>query len=131
MTDAVISPSIEINGQFIPIMPESTMYRKGTGTVTCVAQSIGRGTLETVHKRNLTEAYGYLTFRVENTTANMQLINQFRSAGSSLDVIWLDEETNFNATMTNAQIVNEVERTLSSDGDASIEICGDQVKETF
>ncbi len=126
MPDAIISPAVEINGKAIAIQPESLMYKKGTGTTTSVAQSTGRG-VETVHKVNLSEAYGYVSFKTENTVDNIALIQDFRSNGSDNTVLITDVATGFSGKMTNARIMNEIERTLSSDGDGQVEFCGNQI----
>ncbi len=126
MPNAIISPSMEINGKFIAIQPESVVYRKGTGTTTSVAQSVGQS-VETVHKPNLSEAYGYVSFKTENTTDNLSLINEFRNNGANNTVIFSDVVTNFSGKMTNAKVMNEIERTLSSDGDGTVEFCGNQI----
>lgn len=126
MPNAITSPTVEINGQYIPIQPESLVYRVGTGTTTSVAQSIGQS-VETVHKPNLSEAYGYVAFKTENVTDNISLINEFKSNGSENTVIFYDVATGFTGTMTNSKIMNEIERTLSSDGDGTVEFCGNQI----
>lgn len=126
MANAIISPAVEVNGTFIAVQPESVVYRKGSGTTTCVAQSVGQS-VEVVHKPNLSEAYGYVSFKTENTVANLSVINTFRDAGSDNTVLFTDSATGFSGKMTNARIINEIERTLSSDGDGTVEFCGNQI----
>ena len=123
MANGITSPTIEINNEYFPIQPESVVYRKGTGTVTTTMQSIGQ-TVEPVHKRNLTEAYGYISFKTENITSNMALINTVRENDGNNKVVMYDVKTGFKTTMTNAIAMNEIERTLSSDGDGTVEMCG-------
>lgn len=130
MANAIISPTFEINGKPIPIVPESVQSRIGTGTSVCVAQSVG-SFVEPVHKVNLTEAFGYVTVRIENVVENIQAIQDAIEAGSDNTVVFYDSKTGYTSTMNNARISNEIERTFSSDGDGTIEFCGAQILQTF
>jgi len=124
MANAITTPSLQINGNYIPIVPNSLTYTRGVGTVTVESQSIG-GTVETVYKKDQTKAVGQLTFIVEPIDTNINFIRSFQD--SSPDNVVQFTEEGFTRTMSTAAITNDPTIELGSDKNITVEMAGDPV----
>ena len=128
MADAITTPGLEVNGAVFPIVPNSLTTKKGTGTVTCVAQSIGGGATEVVHKKDVSAAVSYLTVKFEITTTAVKLVQSFLAEGSTNTLIYTDPLTGFRGSVSNASVINEVEYEMGVDGTGTLEFCGAPAK---
>ena len=124
MANAITTPSLQINGQYLPIVPNSLSVRRGIGTVDVKAQSNG-GSVEPVFQTNQEDAIGYVTFMLEPTDDNINAIAiaQDNNPNNTVQIT----ENNFTRTMANAAVCNDPDLNLGADKNITVEMKGDQV----
>lgn len=123
-SNAITTPSVRLNGNYIPIVPNSLGYKRGAGTYTVEAQSLGP-TVETVYKKDQTAAVGHVTFVVEPIQA---IIEQVRTAQNNNPNNRLQFVQNgFTRTMPTSAITNDPDLNLGADKNITIEMMGDPV----
>lgn len=123
MANAITIPAMAINGNYIPLVPNSLEFVRGKGTTEVHAQSIGAA-VEPVFQKNLMEAYGHVTFEIYPTEEAIELINLFQDAGSTLRVDFTDPTTDTTYNMSQATICNDPNLQLGADKTISVEIKG-------
>ena len=123
-SSAITIPSLQINGLYVSIVPNSLSIRRGFGTTTVDAESIG-STVTTVFKKDQTKAVGYVTFMIEPTDDNISQMQVIQDNNPN-NVVQITQN-NFSRTMPAAAITNDFDENLGADKNITIEMSGDQI----
>jgi hypothetical protein len=122
MGSIVIStPSVIINNEVILIKPNSLKYTSGLGEFKVRTESAGGGEVQTVAAKDVSTQIGKLSFSLEPTTENANLVRGWKSNFNNNAIEVVDTDSGFTGTFTNAVLVNDPEMALSSDGEISVE----------
>ena len=126
MANAITRPSLQINGIYIGIVPNSLTSIRGAGTVEVKAQSFG-STVRPVFEPNQEMAIGHITFMIYPITDDIDQIRAFQDAGSTLTVIYTDPDSGEQRTMVPASITNDPNYELGADKTITVEVKGAQI----
>ena len=123
MANAITIPSIQVNGQYLGIVPNSLKVIRGRGTTDVKAQSSG-ATVEPVFESNQEEAIGHITVQVYPTQTNIDKIRLYQDLGSTLRIGIIDPISGSSLTMSQGTIFNDPNLELGADQTISVEFKG-------
>ncbi len=126
--DALVTPSVMINGTAVSIIPNSFTVRKGIGTRKVDVQTTGGQQTEVVVQHDVSTKKGYIKFEIWNTTKNMDLIDSIYGILPVPSLIMFLNQGGQSGSMSNAILINEPEYNLGSDGKTTIEFEGSAIK---
>lgn len=86
-------PSIKVNNDVIPIVPNSFKYKSGDGETKVRAASVGGGNAQAVHSQDAETMFSTASFRVYPTLSVISLIRDWKSqtAGNTIDALQRDQ----------------------------------------
>ena len=126
MANAIVKPSLIINGEVINIVPNSLIVVLGTGEKEVKVQSAGGDQLENVIFDNIETAVGQIKFKQFNTSENLSALSTVRQNGSDNKVQFTSSE-GVNGTLKNAIIINDPEINFSIDGETEYQMKGSPI----
>lgn len=127
MANAIVKPSLVINGEVIQIVPNSLIVVKGTGERQVKTQSAGGGQLEDVIFEDVATAIGQVKFKVFNTNENLNTMETVVNNGASNTVQYTSSEGQ-NGTMLNGIVVNDPEINYGVDGETEFNMKGSTIQ---
>lgn len=121
MAQAITIPQLQVNGVYIPIVPNSLIVRRGKGTRVVKAQANGSYT-EPVYQQDLTEAVGEVQFSIYPVS---DVINQMQIIQDNYDnnVVQVTA-TDYSVTLASASITNDPNYELGADKTIAITMMG-------
>jgi len=126
MANAITIPSVQVNGQYLGIVPNSLKVIRGKGTTEVKAQSFG-SSVQPVFETNQEEAIGHITVQVYPTDTTINQIRQFQDLGSTLRVDIIDPESGTPRSMRPAVVCNDPNLELGADQTITVEFKGSAV----
>ena len=124
MANAITIPSLQVNGVYWAIVPNSFSYRRGVGTVDVKAEVVG-GVATPVFQVNKTGAVGYITFMMEPTDTNLSQVDVAQDNSPNNTVQFTQD--GFTKTMPTAAITADPDRALGADKNFTVEFEGAEI----
>lgn len=126
MANAIVKPSLIINGEVFNIVPNSLTFVRGTGEKEVKVQSAGGNQLENVILDNIQTAVGQIKFKQFNTEDNISAMLDVINNGSNNTVQFVSNE-GLSGTLRQAIVTNDPEFELSVDGETEYTMKGQQI----
>lgn len=120
----IASPSILINGDIVPIVPNSATFTPGSGKTNVRTESYGGNAVGLVIATDASSLVGVLKFKMDSTQANIDLMEAFKVLKGQLLVQIVDNGSGFTGTIADASVVNELEIAFGEAGEFDVEIHG-------
>ena len=126
--NALVTPTIMINGEAVSIVPNSLTIRKGIGTRKVDVQTTGGQQTEVVVQNDVSTKKGYIKFEIWNTEKNMDLVDSVWNILPIPSLIMFLNQGGQSGSMSSAILINEPEYNLGADGKTTIEFEGAPIK---
>lgn len=123
------APQVVVNGNIIPIVPNSLKVRI-PGDWKVRAMSAGGGSTQVVAGLDVTNLLGKMDFKVANTSVNFEWVRALKAAmidGIGCTVQINDTITGWSASFQNMFFSKEADATFSSASEVPIELEGSYV----
>jgi len=122
MSDRSLSnPTVEVNDDIIPIIPNSLSYKPGLGDKAAKSQSAGGNAITIVVTENAETKISMVKFKMFNTTANLSRVKDWNSLYENTIRIYEGDVTESFRDMV---VTTEPERQIGADGELEIEFQG-------
>jgi hypothetical protein len=121
------TPIVKINGDQYAIVPNSLKYQAGRAMTTVRAADAGNGATESVHSRNVEEAFSKVSFDMFVTTELDSLIATISENVGRNTVEFaenLADGTSTTRSFTSVSLTNDPELNPTADGVATLEFAG-------
>ena len=105
--NALVTPSVMINGEAVSIVPNSLTVRKGIGTRKVDVQTTGGQQTEVVVQNDVSTKKGYIKFEIWNTVKNMDLIDNVYNILPIPSLIMFLNQGGQSGSMSSAILINE------------------------
>lgn len=128
MSNALVKPTLIINGEVVNIVPNSLEVVKGTGTRNVKTQSAGAGQTQNVVFDDVSTKVGMIKFKIYNTVPNMNFIDDIAAitdVGNLVQYINIEGQS---GSMNNAIVTNDPSFNLGVDGETEIEMKGSSIQ---
>lgn len=120
---AVLSnPTVVINNNPVPIIPNSFQFDEGQGEQTLRTESTGGGAITQQLADDITTHIGGFQFEMLNTEANIELAREFKLNGAA-NVVEVSQG-NFSRTFLGCAVTNNYKVGLAADGNIPLEWMG-------
>lgn len=123
MANAITIPAVQVNGDYLGVVPNSVKYIRGKGTVEVKSQSFG-SSVQPVFETNQEMAYGHVTLEVYPTQTSLDQIREFQDLGSTLRVDLTDPISGEPRSMRPATLCNDPDLELGADKTITVEFKG-------
>lgn len=120
----IAAPSVLINGDPVPIVPNSAMFTPGTGKSNVRTESFGGNAVGLVVATDASSLVGVLKFKMDSTALNIDVMEEFKVLRGALLVEIVDDQSGSAYTIADGTIVNEFEIGFSATGEFDVEIQG-------
>lgn len=127
MANAIVKPSLIVNGEVVNIVPNSLIVVKGGGERQVKTQSAGGGQVENVVFEDVATAIGQVKFKLFNTDTNLNILQTIINNGSANTVEYTSAQGQ-NGTMLNSIVVNDPEINLGVDGETEVNMKGSTIQ---
>ena len=117
------NPTIVINNNSVPIVPNSFSYTEGLGEQELKVQSAGGGSVQTVLSNNVETNMSMVKFSLHNTAENIDLARTWKVNGNNNAISITGE--GLNRAINNAAVTNDYEVNLGADTTIDLEFKGD------
>ena len=122
MARKLSKPTIKINNEPVPIVPNSCTYTEGEGETMTETESVGGGKVQVVTSDSAEDKLSDVKFEMMPTEQNIAKARGWKKNPGGL-VIALSED-GFSRSISQASLTNNYEVALSSDGKLSLEFSG-------
>lgn len=117
----ITAPSVVINGVVVPIKPNSFSYTEGQGAQNMSVQSGGGRSVQAVYGEDVGTFLSDVKFDIESTANNVEISRGWKANNPNNTIRVTDVITGFSRAFRGAAMLNDPEKSLSADGDISIE----------
>ena len=128
MAIAIANPTVRVNDETIPVVPNSVKVKLGTGETNVRAASSGGGAIESVHTSDAESKISGAYFDIYNTPEMLRKISVWKTDIGALTVQVVGTVpggATFSVAMANVSLTNDPDIELSADGVTSLEFMGD------
>ena len=127
----ISTPTIQVNGDTVGIVPNSFKYKPGDGEIKVRAASTGGGSTRAVHTQDAEMMYSVAEFSMHTTKANIDLARLWKSrvAGNTIRASHKGGvgTNSFTENFAYMSVTNELDFEAGADGTFKIEVAGDRV----
>jgi hypothetical protein len=123
----IFAPSVMINGEVIPLVPNSFSLVEGLGTSKLSPQSLGGGQVTYAYSQDLTTAKGGIKFKIYPTLENIEIVRTAKSNKFSNLIQYVDQN-GLAGSMSGAIVSNDPEYSFSADGEVEVIIEGNKAE---
>lgn len=121
MPKSLSNPTVVVNNNTIAIVPNSLIYKTGSGDKTVRPQSAGGDAVEPVITEDAETKKSMVKFKLYNTKTNLNFVKVWGASFSNTIEISEDDVTESFSEMV---ITAEPERNIGADGDLELEFEG-------
>lgn len=126
MANALSNPTIQVNDQTIPILPNSLTYKRGAGDVNVRAQSAGGDSVEAVITENAETKIGMVKFSLSLTDTNLDYVRTWQenrfNGGNTIRLS--DRTLSTPLSFVNMNVTSDPEYNVGPDGGVEVEFMG-------
>lgn len=126
MADFVLesTPQVSVNNIAISVCPNTVKFTEGEGEDTYKTQSSGGLGVSVVYGRNVEKAYSEISFEMEPTSANIELIKTWKlnSANNTMTITG----NTITRSFSSVALTNNYEVNLAPDKNISLEFKADK-----
>lgn len=115
------NPTLKINDVVTAIVPNSLVYKTGSGDKAVKAQSAGGNAIEVVVTENAETKLSMVKFKLYNTASNLQSVKDWCARSSSTIRV---SEDNVAESFRDMVVTTEPERAIGADGELEVEWMG-------
>ena len=124
---ALSVPTIKVNNDVVPIVPNSYKYTPGDGETKVRAASTGGGGAKAIHTQDAETMCSKVTFQVYPETKEIGLIRVWKQAVGTLTVQHSQTSDGIAESFQHMSVTNDPEVTASADGILTVEMAGDKL----
>lgn len=122
MAKKLSKPTVKINNEPVPIVPNSFEYDEGEGETNVETESTGGGGVQIVTSDSAEDKFTSFKFDMHNTAENIKAARAWKQNPGGLSVSF--SEGDLSRNVGQVSVTNNYTVPLSSDGKISLEFAG-------